>query len=57
MCDLYETEIFKLMHCQCFKLTGYATLAHFFRVVISLVSVFVPFTVNAILKILIIFPV
>ena len=38
---------------ECFKLIEYATLAEFFfRVVISLVLVFISFTVNAILKIL-----
>ena len=41
--------MFKLIHYQ-LKLTEDVTLAEYFRVVVSLVVVFVSFTVNAILK-------
>ena len=48
-CDLHKTGVFKLIHYQ-LKLTEDVTLAEYFRVVVSLVVVFVSFTVNAILK-------
>ena len=41
--------MFKLIHYQ-LKLTEDATLAEYFRVVVSLVVVFASFTVNAMLK-------